>query len=262
MPDEKEVKVQFFGICTHMEPQPHATVPAHWGHRVVLVNASDPKSNPDPRIQALNAHVARLQIKSADILGGAPATPWFPIVFNDGETIEWGLHGVVLGIGGALRLEAGSRMGDCIPHLRDCCIKLPSAGPATHEEDRGKTACFFDFPVAEFAGKLHGQGASMGVLTLHAAHPTVEVRDFGLNGASLAFPIRAGAEVSVSNIPLDSHADKEEDFLLHFLAAEQMPVGPTIPPKGFTCAEPLRTYNLPRNLGDITGPGCSNSNYL
>jgi len=258
---EHKVKVQFFGICTHMGSQKFGAASVHWGHRVVLVNARHPKDSHEPKLRHLNPHVGRLQIKAKDITGPLPATPWFPIVFNDGETIEWDLDGVHLRVGGE-RPHPGSNSGNCIPHLGDLCVQLPPAGPATHVADREKASCFFDFGEATFEGKLHGQGASMGVLTVGTTgSPKLHVKNFGLEAQEVAIDICPGAEVSVSNIPLDPKADKKNDFLLHFLAAEQFPLGAIIPPSGFLCTEPVETYNLPLHLGDITGPGCSNSSY-
>jgi hypothetical protein len=254
------VNVQFFGICTHLGPGGNLNVPAHWGHRVVLVNARHPKENPHPVIRKLLPHVARLQIKTADLTGPAAARDWFPIVYNDGETIVWDLHGVVLGLAGELP-AGGSNSGDCIPHLSACCFKLPPAGPATHVEDRTRTACFFDFASAQFEGKRHGQGASMGLLTVSTtATPAIVARNFGAGGQQVEIGIRPGTQVSVSNIPLDESLDKKQDFYFHFLVADRIPEGLVLPP-GFTCTEELHTYNLPRHLGDLTGPGCSNAGY-
>jgi hypothetical protein len=243
-----------------MGPHGNTDVPAHWGHRVVLVNARLPQESPHPAIRSLNPHIARLQIKAADIVGPVAARPWFPVVFNDGVTIEWELDGVFLSIVDELPMP-GPNSGDCIPHLSACCLVLSPAGPATHADDRTKTSCFFDFGEAAFEGRLHGHGASMGLLTMATtATPAILVKNFGPDGEEVAIGIQPGTEVSVSNIPLNAHADKEQDFFFHFLTAETFPIGTVLPP-GFTCPKPLVTYNLPRHLGDLTGPGCSNAGY-
>jgi hypothetical protein len=260
LPILPKVTVQFFGICTHMTPQGNSEAPPHWGHRVVLVNARNPQDSPHPAIRSLNPHIARLQLKAKDVVGPLTARPWFPVIFNDGETIEWDLAGVLLSIENALPKSAATTI-DCIPHLSACCLILSPAGPATYADDRAKTSCFFDFGDAEFEGRRHGDGASMGVLGIWTTDsPRLLVKNFGSDGEQIGIGILPGAEVSVSNIPIDSTADKEQDFFFHFLTAERFPEEIVLPP-GSTCAKPLVTYNPPRHLGDITGPGCSNSAY-
>jgi hypothetical protein len=264
MPDpEHSVKVQFYGICTHMAPQARATEPAHWGHRVVLVNASDPaRWHHVPELGNVGAHMATLLIRREDLIAEAQARPWFPITYEDAVSVEWKLDGVTISFADAVPTIPEPVAGDCIPHLRDRCDDLPAAGPATFERNPQWTACFFDFPASVLAGKSINQGAAVGELTVGTSHePMLQITPFAENEEPLSFRIRNGAQITVANIPDDHDRDKDEDFYLHFLTASVFPAGMSTPPAELPRCPEIETNNRPRNLGDFTGPGCSNSNY-
>lgn len=262
------VIAQFFGVCTHIGLVEFVEL-AEEGfgdHRVVLVNASDQAridSIPKLRQHHVNAHVARLQLKAADMLElPPPAAPWFPITYWDTVTVQWALNGVHLSIGNAVSNPTEIPM-QCIPHLSHFAKPLPALGPATTGDDPVLTACHFDFPTSEFTGRRIGLGAAVGVLTVATIEnevPTsIIVRQFGTQ-ETITIPIREGTEISVSNNPLDGTVEKDADFLLHFLATVEVPENATFPTRP-PCPEPLHTYNPPLGGPDVTGPGCSNSTY-
>jgi hypothetical protein len=263
MSEPLSVKCQFFGICTHFRPEsmPNAV---DWLHRVVLVNASDPEAfrSEQPRLADVGPHVARLQILAADLIGPPPATPWFPITFYDGLTVEWKLDGVTLSIGQAIpTVGTPSGVQSCIPSLSAYCgsPQISPAGPRSYEADKSKTACFFDFGSVNVEGRGIQGGAAVAVIPVFSDNPTMMVKRF--DGETISFSIRAGSHISVSNLPEDKSVDKDQDFLLHFLTVHPFPLEAGYPTDSLGCLEMLETYNVPRHLGDGTVPGCSDSNY-
>jgi hypothetical protein len=256
------VRVQFFGICTHMAPQPRATEPAHWGHRVVVVNASDrTRWQHVPELSNVVEHHARLQIGRQDLTAPPVQTPWFPITAENSDYVEWKLDGVTIQLANAVSDPSAIRAGECIPHLGKHCEALPVAGPATFASNPDWTACYFDFPDAHFEGKSINQGAAVGLLTVKTPiEPLLQITSF-TDGQTIAFGINHGAHITISNIPEDSSGDESADFYLHFLTASEFPAGMSVPEADSPKCPDLQTYNLPRKLGTYTGPGCSNSIY-
>lgn len=261
-----EIKVQFFGICTHMEPARNiigSVPPADSGRRVVLVNASSQEridSFPELKRHQIKPHVALLQIAKGDLVGGPPAKPWFPIVDQPGESVIWELKGVSMTIRNSMPAIADER-GLCVPHLSNFVPgRLPAAGPPTYDGVPEQAACYFDFPHSAYYGRTIQGGAVVGVLNVHVSgEPVIDVASF-TGERTVSIPVRPGAQISLSNIPLDAEADKDADFLLHFMLSETFPEGARFPTHTFQCGE-LDTYNLPTGLPRLTGPGCSNSNY-
>jgi hypothetical protein len=257
------VNVQTVGICTYFAPGAPGMPDTH---RVVLVNASDPSRFPQSfRDRGVGAHVATMQILETDLAGELPESrDWLPIVHRGDGYVVWKLSGISLTIGNAVATRA-SATDTCIPHLRLYSAEgqLPPPGPAALGTDRELTACVFDHPPSVLQGKtLPPGGAAVGVLTiLTSGTPVIVARPFG-STETVSFEVGAGAGITLANIPADSSIDKDADFLLHFLTLDAVPAGAQFPLEPFVCA-PLDSSNLPLHIriGELTVPGCSNSNY-
>jgi hypothetical protein len=258
------VTIRFFGICTHFgfESMEDAV---DWYHRVVLVNASDPAHyrRDNPQLAGVDPHKAHLQIRRADVIGEPPAASWLPITYDDGAIVEWALDGVYLRIDAPVPARNPRNLAPCIPGLGQHLLSqpLPPPGPRARVPNRADTACFFDFGPVEVRPWILDGGAVIAAIDVWSSKlPVITATSF--EGETLAIPIVSGTEIAVSNIPDDPKADKEIDFLLHYLTLAEFPLNAWFPAEPFTCAPPLEsTGNLPRNLPLLTTPGCSDSNY-
>jgi hypothetical protein len=255
------VTIQFFGICTHLAPSviPRSQ-PVDWYHRVVLVNALDPAAADPKHLGAVKPHHASLQLLRGDIQGEPPAAPWFPITFDDGNIVEWKLDGVTMSVGGhVIPAESPRGIAPCIPSLSDHMQIRPDAGRRAYQQDPSLAACFFDFKPVVIEPRIFVQ-AAIGVATVFTEEPSLVVTRFG-SDESLTIRLTGLREVSLSNIPEDSHDDDDSDFMLHYLALDTFPEEAWFPTATFDCAPHISTRNVPRRLADLTTPGCSNSNY-
>jgi len=264
------VTVSSFGICTHVNPQEDSET-----HQVVLVNARSKArlhEHRQLRENDVQPHDATLEILRRDLTQDAEARAWFPIIFANEERVVWKLDGVFLRIANGVRTVEGTHTPPaCIPHLREYCAVLPSMRREA-VETAAKTACIFEYPSSPYTGRSHNPnrnpdgGASVGVMTIGtSAPPILGVTSF--DGDEVSFPVLSGAAITIANIPRIVKDDKDADFLLHFLALDDIPEGARYPGEQLTdaffvpCTKPVSTKNLPLHLGDITTPGCSNSNY-
>lgn len=265
----EHVTVQFFGICTHIESGSFDPPPADWAHRVVLVrgDARAIETHPQLRIHDLERHVATLQILTKDLVPGQPlpSKPWFEKTPGTGDVAIWTLDGVILRIANAAESKTTPISPDetCIPHLRHRCDHLPPLGRAAFGGDADLTYACFDFLRAPVEGRLFGQGASVGVVTVDVSGDSIlEIRPIAGHDDPVVVVLRPNAEITVANIPPVGGMDREDDFLLHFLATECIPESATAPPPlAQSLCGKLETTNPPANIDILTGPGCSNSNY-
>jgi len=256
------VTIQFFGICTHIQPSViPPSQPADWYHRVVLVNASDPPAANPRHLSDVAPHHASLQLTRESFSGSPPETPWFRKTFDDGRKFEWKLDGVVMHVESALPAEQPRGTAPCIPSLSDHMQIRPDAGRRSYEEDPALASCFFNFAPVFIEPRIF-VNAAIAVTTLFAEEPTLVIRRFR-SLEEVCIPLSGVGEVSLSNIPDDTSQDAPQDFLLHYLALDTFPDEAWRPPNEwiFDCAPHVRTTNIPRKLRDLTTPGCSNSNY-
>lgn len=269
---EWTIAVSCFGICTHIHPEMDRET-----HRVVLVNASDKKridAHPAMKDRGINEHDATLQILRSDLRREPEARPWLPIIFMDATRVVWKLDGVFLSTNGVRTVEGPRTPPECIPHLGEYCGPLPLPAPrdeAEGLETAADTACIFQYPSCPYVGESHNPdnrpdgGAAVGVLTIgFTALPVLHAA--GFTGGELSIDVQPGAEITISNIPKIVTLDKDADFLLHFLALSNVPEGarypgedPGVPIR--TCSRPWSSKNPPIHIGDVSTPGCSNSNY-
>lgn len=265
------ITVSFFGICTHIHPELDRET-----HDVVLVNASDSKridAHPEMKARGVTEHHATLQILRSDLREEPQARPWLPIIFADEVRVVWKLAGVFLRTTDGVRTVEGARtLPECIPHLHHYCDELPLPRTLTEGlETIADTACIFRYPSSPYSGKSHNPdkrpdgGAAVGVVSIGTSSlPAIHAA--GFKDGELVIPVAPGAEITVSNIPKIVKDDKDADFLLHFLALGRVPPKARYPGENpgdpiVVCPEPVSTKNLPINIGDISTPGCSNSNY-
>jgi hypothetical protein len=266
----EHVTVQFFGICTHVESGSFDPPPTDWTHRVVLVRGDHRaiETHPQLRIHAPEPHVATLQILTRHLVHGQPlpSTPWFRKTPDTGDVAVWTIDGALLRIANAEESKLTPitpTPADCIPHLKDRCTSLPRLGRAAFGGDAELTYACFDFLPAPVEGRIFGKGASVGVVTVDVSGDAIlEIRPIAGDDEPVVVVLGPDAEITVANIPPTAGMDKEDDFLLHFLATEGIPDSATPPPALHEPACPkLVTDNPPANIDILTGPGCSNSNY-
>ena len=263
------VTVQFFGVCTHFPASalaPLGPVPPDFTHRVVLVNASDPRKL-DHIPAGVQPHVARLQLRKADLVA-VEARDWFPITFEDEETIEWHLGGVSITLGKeVIPLSAPPLPTNCIPSLSRYADNISGPGEMTVTADASKAACYFDFvQLMHLTGqKIEPGDAAAGLveITSSTGGTDIVVTQFG-TGDTVTLTVKPGTPITVSNIPEEPKNETDVDFLLHFVTLAQFPADPRFPTKGEmvdNCPSTLKLVNPPRFLADITTPSCSNSLY-
>jgi hypothetical protein len=278
------ITVQFFGICTHLNP---AVLREHdvQGRRVLLVNASSQAhidEYPVLRDNGVGPHVARLQIAESDLVEPPPLdVGWMPFVGKKDGFLLWDLEGVRMRVVDAIETPDAVQEPPCIPQLAQFAggpgVVLPDLGPAAWEERPELAACWFDFPLSPLEGRSW-KDATAGVVTVRLpgpqAPPVLEITAFQNRGRVL-IPVRAGAHISLLNndmapavasgamgagngdLPLPS---SDFDFLLHFLALTEFPATVSVP-EGFSTCPGLLSHNTPVNIDQMSGPGCGNAIY-
>lgn len=266
------IRVQFFGICTHMEPGSLASVgvPVDFGHRVVLVNASNQEridSFPELRDMFVKPHVAALQILRKDVIGDPQGNESFPLLTTNptDKYVIWALRGVVMTVRDAVPVPNAKESGICIPHLSHFVPhhELPEPGPSAYDRKAEDAACYFDFPASTFYGRIlqEGGGAAIGIVDVHVdGQAVIDVESFDRK-RKVAISVQPNAQISLSNIPALSEADHDADFLLHYMLCKTFPHDARFPLAAPLLCQTFDTDNVPQNFNQLTGPGCSNSSY-
>ncbi len=265
------VTVQFYGICTHVKTDDGR-------HRVILPNAGAEQIDRHHVLtrQRIQPHIARLQIQARDLVPGDH--------HPDQSVRTWILDGTTLSIDGAVAPQApAEQYRGAFPSLNAYCCSGVKLRQECRESGAQATsdlaACFFDFPaVTPVAYRVsddddeEGYRATVGVVTVetieNVTRPVISMKT--PSGENVSISVQDGAQITVFSYPEPVHgqpsADKDADFLLHFLSATKMPDGSWFPPASpwEECPKAIDTYNAPRPLAGgamFTGPGCSNSTY-
>lgn len=255
--------VQFYGICTH--------VMTEGKYRVILPNAGKARIDDNRVLRGfcVQAHVARLQIRSDDVVSPSPEP--------GSEYSTWPLDGVTLSIEGAKAPEvrADRQAGDEFPHLSaysaDRVELLPQLFDAPAPT---RTDCIFKLPADVIPIPMRTEAGddhlrpTVGVVTIATPTPTITIRPFD-GRAESSITVRPETQITVYSYPATSSADdKNADFLLHFLSMTDVPAWSWFPPAPpwKECTAVIETNNAPvPPAGDpgekFTGPGCSNSQY-
>ncbi len=227
-----ELTVYFIGICTHLQwPMGPDATP----HRVILIN-SDAQTGATP----VAKHHTRVEIWNGDVLR------------------QWReLNGAAVSIVGALdgTVTYDGHYHCAIPRLlRDGFAEsMTLSRQVTDAPDASLVSGLIDLPNARFTAEKLPHGAVLAKATVQAKKPTrISIHLF--DGHSEILPVEDGDYVVFKNTAAP-HQDGEEDFDLHFLIADPVPV--------------IR-QNVPRRVCDIPmhplpmqsiGPGCSNTNF-
>lgn len=268
-----KVTVQFYGICTHVTLNDGT-------HRVILPNAGRERIDQHHVLarQRVQPHVARLQILKTDLSSN---TEWDAFRPDDQETVwTWTLDGVTLRINDAADVQPPAVPdGGAFPSLNAyCCTPVELLPEYLRNEARATSqlaACFFDFPKVTPLARMTPDGeeqyrATVGVVAVETIErvekPVISLRTS--SGVEVLLTVEDKAEITVYSYPEragSQSADKDADFLLHFLSATQIPARSWFPPAPpwEECREAIVTRNPPLldARGTFTGPGCSNSNY-
>ena len=241
-----QVKVTFFGICTHSVPQP-----GHW--RVTLVNASQPVIDNHPVLKGFGImqHLPAVRLLKSDFAG-------FMVDIN---LFQFGPKEVVVSLAGA-RLELNSALGTlvdqtaCMPRLGTWLTGV-KPGPAVTGSDATLTACHFDFQAGTVAGTRFNHACMAKVTVATSGPPQLRITPFGSATTTVLF-LNDGASIGVSNAPDPNDKDRNNPhhFLLHYLSADGFPAGTVTVAEG-TCPLAALIF-LP---APAETPACSNAKY-
>lgn len=268
--------VSFLGICTHIwEDQPDAEPHPVWGHRIVLVNASNPdtiNNNPNLNHYGIKPHFARLQIFNEQIVSIQGPAAFYP--FND--TLLLNLDGVTVQIVNS-GLNALTKEARCMPQLGGPQFNRPpvtgiAPGPAVTMGLAALASCYFDFAFGEVLGTVV-ETVGCGVLLYQnqtIGNPQILITPFEGGVPTLVTLHNSEidengnqkpAGMNIMNTAIGAGKDNPSDFMLHYLAANKFPDGgviihsPDCPPNPFS----YHLNRAPFSPGDL-GPGCSASN--
>ena len=251
-----ELRIYFVGICTHLwwgppRPGPHIT------NKVVLVNAHD-----GARVgrHDIPPHLATLRFRAADIVRTENLELDEPIT----PIVEWRLEGarveVENAVGPARTDESYLR---CMPHLGTL---TPDIGPPSIPVDENAVpelaSAYFHVSGGTLSAALNDSGAAIGILEMDTAggeSPRIRITPF-VGGTPIVVTLRAGAEVTISNVEAPGVADPF-GFLLHYRTAVSIPAHPKVPvrqeaPSGCRVLQRAETWP-----SGTVGPGCSNTGY-
>lgn len=276
--------VSFLGICTHIwEDQPDAEPHPVWGHRIVLVNASNPdtiNNNPHLNKLGIKPHIARMQIFNEQIVSIQGPAAFYP--FND--TLLLNLDGVTVQIvnNGQNTL---AKEAECMPQLGGPQHGVPpvtgiAPGPAVTMGLSALASCYFDFAFGEVLGTVVDKSpnpkfkpADCGVLlyqTQTIGNPQILITPFE-GGVPTVVTLHNSeidkegnqkpAGMNIMNTPNGADKDNPSDFMLHYLAANKFP-DDTVTVSRPGCPSNPFSYNLHRAPIAVNelGPGCSASN--
>lgn len=245
-----DIKVTFWGICTYIE--------AH--QRMVLVNAGDSAiigGNPKLAGRGIDPHHARLHIRLEDLVSIGPLTVHSVSAIGH---IRLNLGQVTLSIANTMEPRLLDRQNQCLPHLDP--LAKGELGPPNEATEHGNDtmSCFFNIDSGVLAGRAASNGgAGVNILTVQTlGDPQLTITKFS-GGPTMEIRLRSGASVLITNLPdLDEKgADRDADFLLHYLTAGSIPTD---------AGAPATVDCPPEDIDDAGAPmfvsaGCSNSNY-
>ncbi len=247
------ITITFWGICTYLREH----------ERFVLVQASQAVIDGNPNLagKGIHPHHARLHLHSEDVVSIGPLSadslPAGMLVFD--------LDMVTLTIANPdLPAAVDADGNDCAPHLRNFA-NGPLSEPTDDALHGGPSiAAALDVPSGALQSfrKDSESGACVNVLiTQTIGDPMLSLTPFGSSTAT-TITLRPGASVLLSNLPHQGEgADRDEDFLLHFLTCTSFPPLPSFPSgEGYTDCHVSHTLEN-GGIEQYVGPGCSNTNY-
>lgn len=263
------IMVTCHGICTHSMLDDH--------HRLtILPNASDQAridSWPLLLEKEVKVHVASLTIPTGSILSEVPDRWWFAKEDNTKEPdrTEWRLKGVQIELE---EYESGgvSSSSPCIPSLQavmhDSIVPPLLAGAAA--TDPVNVACLLKLPPSALIGENSKEKPAVVTSTTIStpASPTLVITRFNSTMDVVRIQLSDMTEIALSNIP-QNPPGTPADYLLHFFSTDGFPGTASLPESMVMCAPP-KPSPAPRTRpmllmdlmpGDMTGPGCSNTNY-
>jgi hypothetical protein len=275
--------MQFAGICTHMNrDQPGIVASPAWGHRVVLVNASQPSTindnfflNPVSNSildgTQIGPHFAEFQLLKSEIVSMTDSeTNGFTVVTPDlavpppiGSVI-WSLDSVILSVANYVPGFLAPPP-TAIPSLNALCNFTlgPPSTAMTLNTVPTRAACFVDFFSAyQFLPVMTGTAVGMLITVETLGLPVIRVQSFLPGAVPISITLADGATVTLTNLPADPLTESIADFLLHYLTAENFPPQAT-PPATVTTFPDVLTINPPWRDPEMfyITPGCSNSTF-
>lgn len=284
------VNVLFLGICTHL----NASIgqlkgmfeSSAWGHRVVLADASSEDTihnawglHVEVDGRRIEPHLAELAIWRRDIVTMSDLqTAGFTVYAakTNEEQIVWRLNQILLSIANYVPGPIPSLPVD-IPSLAEHSGGVEALGnpslAMTLDAVPTRAAAFFDFFSGELRCAKTFQAASTILTTTTFGNPTLRVNPFvhqprpfnPQNLGPLDIVLEPGANITVSNVPVNPNKDADIDFRVHYLTAARFPehiTPPSPPPEAqCPCLQIGLFPNYPITPTDTITPGCSNSGY-
>jgi hypothetical protein len=259
------VTIHFEGICTQVK------LPVNIGstlHRVVLVHAENGLSiNSIP----IPAHDAFLEVDQLDLLEPPLAGVNSFIRQSDGN---WQLFGARVSIANAA--PGGVTYDPSSFDVPSLTTLTPDFGPLSSTVVFGTAAaCHVDISSGTFTASQTPGLAFFTTLVVQTTDDFVvlAVEDM-IEGGAGQIRLKSGATIVFTNIGVKT-GESDNDFLLHYLTAQNLPADakvPTFPelvkevPVASAAADPARAASSglsrrSRFAAEALGPGCSNSNF-
>jgi hypothetical protein len=260
MPEEINVTVTFWGICTviHEEDNP----------RIALVAAREDviRDNCHLADRGIDPHVARVHIRTHDIL----AIGSLPVAFSSGMITDSGAEDWMRFDLSYVRMKM-LNMTQCLEMRTSCLPHLLAMGrfsapdvPTVATDDGGTSvACVFELTHGLLSAHRKAKdGAAISVLTSQVeGNPVLCFWPYGVPSAASTITLRRGASIVITNLPDQKEGvDHPQDFLLHYLTLTTFPAAAGVPTEADVQC-PVEMGIDDAGLGIYVGPGCSNSDY-
>lgn len=266
------IELTFIGICTHLwADQPNAPQNPAWGTRVVIVNASHVVRIEEINLRygfnpGIRPHLATLSFVSTQVISTEGPKLFVPDLDGNIFTV---LDGVTVTVANptATTLVKDAR---CLPSLSSWMPDVAPGRAATSAEPE-HAAGYFEFTAGTLTGTALTDRGDTGSLVYTVGTngaPQIVITPFDSRSRPTTVTLSPDivVQVEILNVPIDGDKDNSNDFVLHFLAAHQLPAEwpPATPALEAPC---MRNPNGPQiltrhahRMGDDFGPGCSNSN--
>lgn len=275
------LEITFIGICTHLWETQNAPPNPAYGTRIVMPNAVHPVLiglinllyGFDPPIMPHFATLA-FPVDQFDFKEGPKE--FFPWNGSEGQVHFTFLDGVTVTVKNPAPTDL-VKDARCIPGL-GAFLPGVAPGPAATSSDRTLAAGYFDFQngtvlgTGELKGKAMPTRGDAGVIlykTPTNGAPQILITPFDTDIAPTTVHLKGDATVYIANIPileLTDCKDNDNDFILHYLVANQFPPPPwppASPPLNAPCLD-VHPYGeeiiRALRICDDFGAGCSNSN--
>ena len=238
------IEIHFVGIAVHLindPPIPNANIPASVPHRVAIIsNSADLHlGNPLTKVTPHQLQVISGQAK-------IPPIPSFKATFSIQNPSDVPVNYTDCYDCAVLNLKKVAEKND---------LRLNAGLVSGAINPDNCSVVFFDVTQGTFDAYQYGKGASAAMLTIKTdGDPQMTILDRA-SGTTQTVRFTSPAILEITNHG-GPGVDANVDFLLSYLAADQMLSPDKVPHDPNRCPPACQRPSLP----DL-GPGCSNSNY-